>query len=152
MPANYQFLEIQHRSPDYVSALEFRDRILRAPLGLGFSEEQVEAESTETHLIAKSDTGEVVASACIVWTDATTAKFRQIAVAEEEQGQGLGKQMVEFVESTIWHSGRTLIFCHARQTVSEFYRRLGYEVHGDLFEEIGIPHVRMEKRLKVGRD
>jgi predicted GNAT family N-acyltransferase len=31
--------------------------------------------------------------------------------------------------------------------VAGFYRRLGYVVEGDLFEEAGIPHVAMRKRI-----
>jgi predicted GNAT family N-acyltransferase len=36
---------------------------------------------------------------------------------------------------------------HAQRRVAEFYRRQGYEVVGEPFEEAGIPHVEMRLEL-----
>jgi predicted GNAT family N-acyltransferase len=36
---------------------------------------------------------------------------------------------------------------HARETAVPFYLKLGYEVVGGQFEEVGIPHFKMEKKL-----
>ena len=37
---------------------------------------------------------------------------------------------------------------HARMTAVGFYAKLGYTRVGDGFTEVGIPHVKMEKRLQ----
>lgn len=34
---------------------------------------------------------------------------------------------------------------HARDSALDFYLSLGYSIVGDPFEEVGIPHHRMEK-------
>ena len=39
------------------------------------------------------------------------------------------------------------IVLHAQVAVAGFYRRLGYVEEGDLFEEAGIPHVAMRKKI-----
>ena len=36
---------------------------------------------------------------------------------------------------------------HAQLSAMEFYKRHGYEPHGAVFEEAGMPHVEMKKRL-----
>jgi predicted GNAT family N-acyltransferase len=36
---------------------------------------------------------------------------------------------------------------HARETAVPFYKVLEYNIVGDRFEEVGIPHFRMEKAL-----
>lgn len=47
--------------------------------------------------------------------------------------------------------GADRVTLHAQKTVEEFYRRLGYETTGDVFEEVGIPQVAMVKR-DLGED
>ena len=37
---------------------------------------------------------------------------------------------------------------HARETAVPFYERLGYATVGARFEEVTIPHFKMEKRLR----
>ena len=36
---------------------------------------------------------------------------------------------------------------HAQVAAMEFYRRHGYEPHGGVFDEAGMPHLEMKKRL-----
>lgn len=40
-----------------------------------------------------------------------------------------------------------MIETHAREYAADFYLKLGYEITGDRFTEVGIPHRFMEKRL-----
>tara|TARA_R110002096_G_scaffold100173_9_gene222013 strand:+ start:2030 stop:2527 length:498 start_codon:yes stop_codon:yes gene_type:complete len=139
--------EIQYRSADYDRALELRERVLRAPLGLTFSKKQLKAESEECHVVAQSAGGEILASASIVWKAPTTAKLRQVVVAPDFQSQGLGTRIVQFAESIAQQKERTLIYCHARKPVTAFYTKLGFQIVGSQFEEIGIDHFRMEKGI-----
>ena len=37
---------------------------------------------------------------------------------------------------------------HARQVAVPFYERLGYSIVGEPFEEVSIPHFKMEKGLR----
>ncbi|MEM1296073.1 MAG: GNAT family N-acetyltransferase, partial [Verrucomicrobiota bacterium] len=132
--AEIQHKEVEHRSPDYEKALDLRDRVLRAPLSLDFTKEQLDAESDETHLVAKSVSGDILATACLVWTDETTAKLRQVAVEPDSRGLGLGEEIVRFAESRVALSGRSSVYCHARHTVIGFYEKLGYKIIGTSFE------------------
>ena len=43
--------------------------------------------------------------------------------------------------------GHAVLYCHARATAQEFYAALGYATVSDRFEEVGIPHYRMELDL-----
>jgi predicted GNAT family N-acyltransferase len=40
------------------------------------------------------------------------------------------------------------IVLHAQLSAMEFYKRGGYQMHGAVFEEAGIPHLEMKKRLR----
>jgi hypothetical protein len=44
--------EIDHGSPLYAEEIVLRDRILRAPLGFSFTDEELKAESDNVHIVA----------------------------------------------------------------------------------------------------
>jgi predicted GNAT family N-acyltransferase len=40
------------------------------------------------------------------------------------------------------------VLLHAQAYLQDFYENLGFEPIGPVFEEAGIPHVKMKKRLR----
>ena len=137
---------IRHRSPEYFAALKLRDALLRAPLGLQYSEEDIAAEADSLHIIAERF-GEIIATLQLVpLDDGHTMKMRQVVVAENLQGSGVGRALVAFSEKCAEENGRCQIVLHARENVLGFYKSLGYEIEGEGFEEVGLPHRRMLRR------
>ncbi len=59
MNSKIKISTIEHDSDAYWQALLMRDGILRAPLGLEFSEEDIAAESSDVHIVA-IERGEIV--------------------------------------------------------------------------------------------
>ena len=47
---------------------------------------------------------------------------------------------------TLVSAGVTFFVLHARQNAAGFYEKSGYRAVGDLFTEVGRPHLRMERR------
>ncbi|MFB6082860.1 MAG: GNAT family N-acetyltransferase [Halorientalis sp.] len=76
-----------------------------------------------------------------------TGKVERVAVRRERRGEGLGRELMDAVEDLARERGLNLLVLHAQTTVEGFYRDLGYETVSDEFEEAGIPHVEMRKRL-----
>lgn len=64
-----------------------------------------------------------------------------------ERGVGLGKRLMEVVMQTARQQGARTLKMDAQTHAIEFYRRLGFSVCSDVFDEAGIPHVRMETAL-----
>ncbi len=133
-------------SPEQLASIELRKRVLRWPLGLDFTPEQLAAEINEFHLVAL-DGDDLVA--CLVLTPQSRdiIKMRQVAVEPEWQGKGVGKQLVQFSEQVAREKGFTKMVLNARDTAVPFYLRLDYEIEGEPFEEVTIPHHRMVKEL-----
>ena len=141
-----RFSIIQHGGQQYDHTVALRDRILRQPLGLKFSTEQLTAESTSIHLAGWID--DQVRACCVVAKqNEGWFKIRQVAVDTEFQRQGYGKQLMEFVHQHVESLGGKRVFCHSRDVAEPFYSGLGYHSVGDYFEEVSIQHVRMEKDL-----
>jgi predicted GNAT family N-acyltransferase len=134
------------KSSQYYQALALRDKVLRAPLGLFFSGEDILAEHHYTHFIILQE-DQVVATAQMVNTGNGAYKMRQVAVDFEFQSLGLGTQLVDFIENWARESGVLLITLHARETAVPFYEKRNYSKKGDSFMEVGIPHFLMEKPI-----
>lgn len=137
---------IEVGSPEYRLELDLRMKILRRPLGLTFSPDDLEKERTDVHLGAFDG---ATLLGCLILTplSASTIKMRQVAVDDHLQGKGVGRALVEACELKARALGHQVIELNARDTAVPFYLRLGYERVGDPFTEVTIPHHKMRKRL-----
>jgi predicted GNAT family N-acyltransferase len=124
-----------------------RYEVLRRPLGLEFTPEQLAEEFDQIHLAAYNLTGHLLAYLNLTPIDINTVKMRQVAVAPALQGKGIGSALVAWSEYVAQNIPCQKMILHARQEAVPFYERLGYTVVGEPFEEVSIPHFKMEKTL-----
>jgi len=140
-------LQIDFGTPEFDDALRLRYEVLRRPLGLEYSPEQIALEYDNIHLAAYSDAGHILGYLNLTPYKDKIVKMRQVAVAPDYQGRGIGKALVEASEQTAQSLGFRQITLHARELAVPFYLKLGYTTVGDPFEEVTIPHFKMEKRF-----
>ena len=134
-------------SAEYDQSLDLREKVLRKPLGMVLNRENLAAEESDVHLGAFIESRLV---GCLVLTpvpETKALKMRQVAVDSEFQGKGIGAEMVRFSEDFAQKEGYQKMVLHARKVVLGFYLSLGYKAVGEEFEEIGIPHFKMEKEM-----
>lgn len=74
------------------------------------------------------------------------AKLERIAVRAGFRGQGLGAQLVDFMVSVARQHGFTTFKMHAQAHLTGFYASHGFEICGELFDEVGIDHYPMIRR------
>lgn len=98
-------------------------------------------------VIVDTETNTAVGTARLRIPDGEYAKPERVAVREADRGEGFGRQLMELIESEARTQGCQRAVLHAQKRVVEFYRKLGYEVISEEFEEAGIVHVEMEKQL-----
>lgn len=139
---------ISHDSADYWLAVELRRDVLRKPLGLDYSVDQLMAEYSASHFVCKKD-GEIVGSALGIAEGAGTIRVKQVAVRSDLQGHGIGRFLMEFVEQWALTEGFSRALLHSRGYAIPFYEKIGYSCFGDVFEEVGIPHCKMQKVLEA---
>lgn len=137
---------ISYDSDDYKAEIALRYRILREPLGLSFTKEQLAREAGDTH-IAAFDGERLIGCLVLTPSPPDSVHMRQVAVEPEFQGQGVGKRLVLFSEQQARQSGYSRMILHARETAVPFYLKLGYELVGEPFIEVTIPHRLMQKSL-----
>lgn len=137
---------IEEGTPEYAEEHELRYRILREPLSMGRHEVVGPREAECLHLVA-IDEGQVVGCVLFLPNDATQGRLLQMAVDSNRQGEGIGRQLVRTLEETLVQKGFTRIYLHGRGYALHFYKKLGYTIYGEPFEEVGISHRLMERRI-----
>jgi GNAT superfamily N-acetyltransferase len=137
---------IDHGSAEYDRMVELRKEILRRPLGLDFTAADLEAEK-EDILIGAFDEERILACCLLKKLDGKSCKLRQMAVHGSLQGKGVGASILHFAENIARDRGFRKMVMNARKTALGFYGKLGYQVVGEEFDEVTIPHFRMEKNL-----
>ena len=138
-----EFEIIEWGSVKYIQSLALRYEVLRKPLGLVFDPSIFPEEKKEIHLVANHGDWLV---GCMILTDTgNNLKMRQVAVANKYRRCRIGARMVALAEAKAIEMGKQKMVLHARDSALDFYLSLGYSIVGDRFEEVGIPHHRMEK-------
>lgn len=137
---------IDHGSAEYEQMVRLRDDILRKPLGLSFTMEELELEKNNI-LIAAFEEEQILGCCMLIDNQPPTVRLRQMAVLNNLQGKGIGRALMNFAENLSRDRGYKTITMHARKVAVGFYERVGYQVTGDEFIELNIPHYVMEKRL-----
>ncbi len=140
-------IQVEFATPEYDETVALRYKILREPLGLDFTEEQLAAEYTDFHLAAYSEAW--ILRGCLVLTPKTdkVLKMRQVAVGVESQSKGFGTLLVQASEVFARANGYKTMELNARDTAIQFYEKLNYQKVGEEFVEVNIPHFKMMKQL-----
>lgn len=137
---------IDHGSKDYQKMIDMRLAVLRKPLGLDFSEEELAREKDDI-LIGCFEDDKLEGCCLLTKVAPQTVKLRQMAVTSGLQGKGIGRVLLNFAENVARDKGFTKMTMHARKNALGFYEKLGYKVVGDEFIEVTLPHFAMEKEL-----
>ena len=130
----------------YAQALRLREAILRKPLGLTVTEEELADDAMRQHFCAVS-CGAVVGTVSLRPLDEATLHLKQMAVTEARRRERVGARLLAHAETWAAEAGFRLMVLHARIGAEGFYLRLGYAQEGEPFDENTIPHVKMTKRL-----
>ncbi|MBB3204510.1 hypothetical protein FHS27_000274 [Rhodopirellula rubra] len=141
-----KIIEIEWCSPEYQSELELRHEVLRGPLGLKLTPEELDGEHAQMHFgVLEND--ELVATLVAQPQSSGVVQFRQMAVRTDQQRSGKGTELIKHCEEKIREQGFSEVQLDARQTCVPFYEKLGYQPVGDIFERITLKHQKMVKKL-----
>jgi predicted GNAT family N-acyltransferase len=125
-----------------------RDRsALQAVRRMVFVAEQQVPEALEwdgldaeaVHLLAEDHDGRAIGTARLL----PSGQIGRMAVLRPHRRRGIGRALLLRLLSIAGGGGPPPPFLNAQVAAQDFYRQLGFEPDGDVFDEAGIPHVRM---------
>jgi predicted GNAT family N-acyltransferase len=126
-------------------ACELRFEVFVDEQGVPRELELDELDAGATHLVAILD-DRVIGTLRLLAHDGV-AKIGRVAVRAALRRAGVGARLMQRAEAIAMARGFAEIVLHAQVAVAGFYRRLGYVEEGDLFDEAGIPHIAMRKKV-----
>jgi GNAT superfamily N-acetyltransferase len=137
---------IEFGSKEYDQMVALRHQMLRKPLGLQFTNEELAKEQSNI-LLGCFDEDELEGCCMLVEVAPGTIRLRQMAVLSGLQGKGIGRVLMSFAENVARDRRYRKIIMNARVSSIPFFEKLGYQVSGNEFIDLTIPHVVMEKEL-----
>ncbi|MDZ4808312.1 MAG: GNAT family N-acetyltransferase [Bacteroidota bacterium] len=137
---------LDHGTFEYRQMVKLRDDILRKPLGLGFTPQELEEEK-DNMLIAAFEDEDILGCCMLVEESPEKVRLRQMAVLNDLQGKGIGRALMNFAENIARDQGYKTLAMHARKNATGFYEKMGYKIASDEFTEVTLPHYVMEKKL-----
>lgn len=130
-------------SSEYRQALELRRAVFVQEQGVPEAIEVDEFEATSQHFLGTVE-GVVAVTGRLRVKDGYI-KFERIATHPKFRGDGHGvalmRVMTRFAQE---HYPQLIPFMNAQQSAVGFYRKLGWQLVGEPFEEAGIPHQAMQ--------
>ncbi len=130
---------------EVAEALALRERVFTYEQGIRREADQDGRDDEATHVIAFTD-GALVGT-CRIVVVGEVAMLGRLAVEREDRRRGIGRAVLEEAERAALAVGARRVALHAQILVRDFYEQEGYSAYGEVFEEEGIEHVAMEKRL-----
>jgi predicted GNAT family N-acyltransferase len=98
------------------------------------------------HMVVK-DGERVIGSARVQFLTDNQAKLERMAVLKRYRRKGIGKEMLQFLDA-VWKDKQVQqVIIHAQLEVVPFYKLCGFDESGLPFQEAGIKHIKMRKRL-----
>ena len=76
-----------------------------------------------------------------------TGKIGRLAVLKEHRGLGVGEGLLEWLVGQARRQGLETVYLHAQVHALQFYLRHGFVPQGPEFDEVGIPHQRMRRKV-----
>jgi len=144
-----KFSKIEWCSPQYQASLELRHLVLREPLGLKLTAEELDGEYGQRHYAMLGDDDAILAIVVAFPKNTRLVQLRQMAVEPESQGKGIGTRLLQQCEADLVSHGFEEFELEARMTAVAFYQKQGYEPVGEPFEQISLPHQKMTKVIST---
>jgi predicted GNAT family N-acyltransferase len=134
---------------DRAELAALRTRVFVDEQGVPPEIEQDAADETAVHAISRDVAGRIVATGRLLLRDDGTATIGRMAADALVRGRGHGAAVLEELHRQAVARGVSEIELHAQVSARGFYERTGYEAVGAVYQEAGIDHVTMRRRLAV---
>lgn len=132
---------------ELAAALALREQVFCGEQGVAVAADRDGVDDEALHLVALDEDATVVGTCRLLIEPGASARFGRLCVLAPARGRGAGTALLAEAEREARASGARRIGMHAQTDALGLYRRAGYTMYGEPFDEEGIEHVGMEKML-----
>lgn len=130
---------------DIAACLELRRVVFMMEQDVSEEDERDGLDDEAHHILARR-AGRAVGCARLI-VDGDKGKIGRVCVLSDQRGTGLGKALIEACLGHLRSLGISRAVLGAQTHALGFYEGLGFATYGDEFDDAGIPHRMMERRL-----
>lgn len=153
---------IAYATPAYDQLVKIRQNVLYTPLEADLTIEDLELEYKDGHYALFNEYYEMVGGVVVIRKEEDCddgevevknrmVVLRQVVIDKAYQKTGAGKVMMKQIESELYNEGYKEIRLYSHEGAVNFYTKLGYQKMERTFNEKGIKHYRMKKKLKASQ-
>jgi len=124
-------------------ARSIRTVVFIAEQGIPADMEWDEADPGCVHAVAYNHFGAPLATGRLLEHVPGVAKIGRMAVTQAMRGSGVGRAVLDALMQAARERGYREAVLHAQVSASPFYVRAGFVSRGQVFDEVGIPHIEM---------
>jgi predicted GNAT family N-acyltransferase len=132
---------------DWPEIADLRTRVFVDEQGVPPEIEQDDRDATAVHALSRDPSGRLVATGRLLVGDDGRASIGRMATDPTARGSGHGAAVLAELHRQAALRDVAEIELHAQVTARGFYERAGYTAVGDVYEEAGIAHLTMRRRL-----
>ncbi len=132
---------------ELAAALALRELVFCGEQGVMFPADRDGLDEEAVHLVAVDEDGHVLGTCRLLIEPGATARFGRLCVSARARRRGVAGALLVEAEREARAGDARRIGMHAQTGALELYRRAGYTPYGEPFDEEGIEHLGMEKRL-----
>ena len=99
------------------------------------------------HALAVNRLGQALATGRLLVQEPGVGKIGRMAVSRVMRGSQIGAAVLQALMTAARERGDREVRLHAQRSAVGFYRRMGFEAHGEPFTEAGIEHLEMVTRF-----
>ncbi|KQP14888.1 YbgC/FadM family acyl-CoA thioesterase [Pseudorhodoferax sp. Leaf267] len=131
------------------AASQVRTEVFVQEQGIAREDEWDEADATAVHAVLFNRLDQPIATGRLLQHAPGVAKIGRMAVRRAVRGSQHGGQILQALVQAAAARGDGEVLLHAQRSAEGFYRRMGFAVRGEPFDEVGIAHVEMVLPLQM---
>lgn len=138
-------IKIVENEEEFNIAYKIRVEVFVQEQGVSLDMELDEFDKDAKHLLLYKDNIPIACGRIII--QEKQAIMGRIAVLKKYRKQGYGRQICNKLIEIAKENEIEKIVLHSQYYAMDFYKKLGFKEYGEVFEEAGINHIKMEKIL-----
>ena len=139
----YKFTENER---DLRSAFEVRREVFIKEQNIPEDLELDTYDKEALHIVVKNRE-RVIGTARVLFLTANQAKLERMAILKPFRRKGIGRRLIYYLNEELAKRQVEQVVLHAQCLAVPFYKSCGFEATSPPFWEVGIEHIKMEKKL-----
>jgi len=127
-------------------AFEVRRQVFVEEQGVPEDLEYDDDDHKAMHMVVK-DGERVIGTARVQFPTTSQAKIERMAILKPFRCRGIGRGIISFLNEELRNRQVEQVVLHAQYAVVAFYKSCGFKESGSPFCEVGIKHIKMQRRL-----